>query len=88
MRNIIDQPRVTEEDTRAARRVVASFRAYADAEAAVDRLSDRGFDVDRAAIVARDLSLVEEVTGRTTSLRARSSAHWRLRRAAVDRREA
>lgn len=70
MRNVIDPPPATEEDARAAGRVVASFRTYGEAEAAVDRLSDRGFDVDRAAIVARDLSLVEEVTGRTTSLRA------------------
>ena len=70
MRHVIEPPPVAGEDARAARRVVASYRAYAEAEAAVDRLSDRGFDVRRAAIVARDLSLVEEVTGRTTSVRA------------------
>ncbi|HKP88418.1 MAG TPA: general stress protein [Thermoleophilaceae bacterium] len=43
---------------------IASFRTYAEAEAAVDRLSDSGFPVDRVAIVGRGLRLVERVTGR------------------------
>jgi uncharacterized membrane protein len=54
----------------ARRRVVAAFDNYADAERAVDRLSDRGFPVQRTAIVARDLRFVEQVTGRVTTARA------------------
>jgi hypothetical protein len=50
--------------TAAARRTVASFASYREAERAVDRLSDRGFPVQRVAIVGRDLQLVEQVTGR------------------------
>jgi hypothetical protein len=46
------------------RRVVASFTDYVDAERAVDRLSDEGFPVERAAIVARGLEYVEQITGR------------------------
>jgi uncharacterized membrane protein len=46
------------------RRAVASFRTYAAAERAVDHLSEQKFPVERAAIVARDLKLVEQVTGR------------------------
>ncbi|MDQ4129473.1 MAG: glycine zipper family protein [Actinomycetota bacterium] len=47
-----------------AHRVTASFERYSDAEKAVDQLSDRGFPVERAAIVASDLRFVEQVTGR------------------------
>jgi hypothetical protein len=46
------------------RRVVATFDTYADAEHAVDYLSDNGFPVERTAIVARDLEFVEYITGR------------------------
>jgi hypothetical protein len=46
------------------RRTVTSFRTYPEAERAVDFLSDRGFPVQRVAIVGRDLHLVEQVTGR------------------------
>jgi hypothetical protein len=53
-----------------ARRAVATFRSYEDAERAVDRLADRGFPVERVAIVGRDLALVEHVTGRMTYGRA------------------
>ncbi|HEX4753222.1 MAG TPA: general stress protein [Solirubrobacterales bacterium] len=53
-----------------SRRAVASFRTYAEAERAVDRLSDRKFPVERVAIVARDLKLVEQVTGRRGYLEA------------------
>jgi hypothetical protein len=53
-----------------ARRAVATFRSYEDAERAVDRLADQGFPVDRVAIVGRDLRLVEQVTGRMTYGRA------------------
>jgi hypothetical protein len=52
------------------RRTVASFRDYASAERAVDYLSDHDFPVERTAIVARDLKLVEQVTGRVGYLEA------------------
>lgn len=70
MRNVIDNPSATGDRASGAWRTIASFRTYEEAEAAVDRLADRGFDVERSAIVAQGLSLVEQVTGRTTSLRA------------------
>lgn len=47
-----------------ARRTVATYRAYADAQRAVDFLADRKFPVERAAIVAEGITLVEQVTGR------------------------
>ncbi|MCU1651456.1 MAG: hypothetical protein QOK26_3376 [Pseudonocardiales bacterium] len=53
-----------------ARRSIASFQNYADAEQAVDALSDRGFPVERVAIVGRDLELIEQVTGRLDYPRA------------------
>lgn len=52
------------------RRSVASYGHYADAERAVDYLSDQGFPVERVAIVGQDLRLVEQVVGRTTYGRA------------------
>lgn len=63
-------------DATAERRTIASFPTYREAEAAVDRLSDQGFEVERAAIVAQGLALVEEITGRTTALRAAASGAW------------
>jgi uncharacterized membrane protein len=53
-----------------ARRTVATYSNYAQAERAVDYLSDQGFPVERVAIVARDLDLVEQVTGRRGYLEA------------------
>lgn len=50
--------------------VVASYPTYQQAQRAVDHLSDRAFPVDQAAIIGRDLSLVERVTGRLTTARA------------------
>ena len=47
-----------------SRRAVASYPSYAEAERAVDSLSDRRFPVERTAIVGRDLEYVEQVTGR------------------------
>lgn len=47
-----------------SRREVASFDTYAEAERAVDRLSDEGFPVKRVSIVAEGLEMVEQVTGR------------------------
>jgi uncharacterized membrane protein len=52
------------------RRTVASFDNYADAERAVDHLSDRKFPVEHAAIVGRGLRFVEQVTGRMGTLEA------------------
>lgn len=47
--------------------VVASYDSYAEAQRAVDYLSDERFPVERVAIVAEDLRLVEQVTGRMGS---------------------
>jgi len=47
-----------------ARQVIATFDNYADAERAVDYLSDQGFEVARVAIVGHDLEYVEQVLGR------------------------
>lgn len=49
---------------RSARRTVAAYSDYADAERAVDRLADHGFPVERVAIIGQDLQTVEQVTGR------------------------
>jgi hypothetical protein len=53
-----------------ARRTVASYSSYADAERAVDRLSDLDFPVERVAIVGQDLQTVEQVTGKMDYPRA------------------
>lgn len=50
--------------------VVSSYDTYAEAQRAVDRLSDAGFPVQHVQIVGRDLQLVETVTGRLTKGRA------------------
>ena len=52
------------------RRVVASFATYAEAERAVDHLADQKFPVEHVSIVARDLKMVEQVTGRRGYLEA------------------
>ena len=52
---------------------VASYQTYAQARAAVDFLSDSGFDVSLITIVGTDLHLVERVTGRMTIARASMS---------------
>ncbi len=43
---------------------VASFPGYGEAERAVDSLSDDGFPVEQLTIVADQLQLIENVTGR------------------------
>ena len=57
----------TRDGTRAAtapaRRTIASYSSYAEAERAVDWLSDHGFAVERSAIVGTGLRSVEQVTG-------------------------
>jgi hypothetical protein len=55
---------------RRPRRTIAGFDDYADAQRAVDRLSDEGFPVERVAIVGTGLRYVEQVTGRLTTARA------------------
>ena len=52
------------------RRTVATYSRYADAERAVDYLSDHDFPVERVAIVGQDISFVEQVTGRVGLLDA------------------
>jgi hypothetical protein len=51
-------------------RVIGSYASYEEAQAVVDTLSDRMFPVEHIAIIARDLHLVEQVTGRLTIWRA------------------
>jgi len=53
-----------------SRRTVANFDDYADAQRAVDRLSDEGFPVARVTIVGTGLRYLEQVTGRMTTGRA------------------
>ena len=47
-----------------SRRMVASYGTYAEAQAAVDRLADGGFPVERLSIVAEGLRFEERVTRR------------------------
>ena len=50
--------------------LVGTYSNYAEAQRAVDRLSDAKFPVEHVQIVGRDLMLVENVTGRVTTGRA------------------
>jgi hypothetical protein len=52
------------------RRTLATYPAYAEAERAVDWLSDQGFAVEHVAIVGRDMRSVEQVTSRMSVGRA------------------
>ena len=45
-------------------RTIATFERHADAEAAVDRLADARFPVERTTIVASGLRFVQQPTGR------------------------
>jgi len=49
---------------------VGTFDTYADAQRAVDHLSDEKFPVENLAIVGTDLRQVERVTGRMTWAKA------------------
>jgi hypothetical protein len=49
---------------------VAAYPRYAQAQRAVDYLSDNRFAVEHASIVGSDLSVVETVSGRMTTARA------------------
>ena len=50
--------------------VVATFETHAEAARAMEALADAGFPVEKAAVVARGIQLVEQVTGLVTSWRA------------------
>ena len=65
----LDGPAVGADST-ARGRVIASYPTYKQAQGAIDHLSDHAFPVEHAAIIGRDLSLVEQVTGRLTRARA------------------
>lgn len=52
------------------RTTVRSYTRYADAQRAVDHLSDSGFPVGKVSIVGSDLKMVENVVGRLTRGRA------------------
>ncbi|MFF0268311.1 general stress protein [Kribbella sp. NPDC004536] len=61
----------TEQTTALIRgRTVASFTSYAEAQRAVDYLSDNGFPVENITIVGSDLKQVERVLGRMTKWKA------------------
>ncbi len=47
-----------------ARERIGTYTTYREAQAAVDTLSDKGFPVQHLSIVAEDLRLVEDITGR------------------------
>ena len=55
------------------RPVLVSFEDYAEAQKAVDTLSDAGFPVQNVAIVGVDVRIVESVLGRLTWGRAAGS---------------
>ncbi|MGZ4595042.1 MAG: general stress protein [Actinomycetes bacterium] len=50
--------------------VIGQYDTYAEAQRAVDFLSDEGFPVQNVSIVGSDLKMVEKVTGRLTRGRA------------------
>ena len=62
--------RLTVNPISAAWNTVARFDDYADAQEAVDRLSDDGFPVEQLDIIGSELQLVERITGRLTKMRA------------------
>ena len=53
-----------------ASEMLVDYETYAEAQAAVDRLSDQGFPVGGVSIVWHRLRRVEYVTGRRTTMRA------------------
>ena len=61
----------------APHRTIATFDDYAEAQRAVDHLSDQGFPVERTAIVGHGLRYVEQVAGRITTGRAALLANRR-----------
>jgi len=63
-RTDIEEAGVQDQANIAGRHVVATFATYAEAERAVDSLSDDGFPIEQLTIVSDQLRLVENVTGR------------------------
>jgi hypothetical protein len=63
-----DQPEY--DPIKAAWNTVATYSAYDEAQAAVERLSDDGFPIENLDIVGSDVRLVERVTGRMTKRRS------------------
>ncbi len=57
-------------DAPGAGRVIVSTRSYREAAAAIDRLANAGFPVERATIVGRGLRLIEHIVGRRGAARA------------------
>jgi hypothetical protein len=57
-------------EVQSGRRTVISYGTYAEAQRAVDYLSDNNFPVQRIAIVAEGIRFVEQVTGRLNYGRA------------------
>ena len=51
-------------------RVVVSVQSYSDAAAAIDRLAEKDFPVERVTIVGRGLRLLEHVVGRRGAAQA------------------
>jgi Heat induced stress protein YflT domain len=51
-------------------RVISSYPSYEEAQALVDRLADRMFQVEHVTIIARDLHPVEWIMGRLTIWRS------------------
>ena len=49
---------------------IATFGSYAEAQRAVDHLSDNKFPVENVSIIGSDLRMVEQITGRLTWARA------------------
>jgi hypothetical protein len=49
---------------------IGAFSSYADAQRAVDYLSDNGFPVEHLTIIGSDLKQVEKVVGRMTKWKA------------------
>jgi uncharacterized membrane protein len=64
------RPGILDGDVATGRQVVATYSTYTQAQRAVDHLADASFPVERTSIVGRDVTLVEQVTGRMTSARA------------------
>ena len=54
----------------APKTTVATYANYPEAERAVDYLSDKGFPVEKVAIVGTGLKTVEQVAGRLTTGKA------------------
>lgn len=70
----LQNPNTFQSTSTAARRTIATYSSYAEAQKAVDYLSDNDFAVERTAIVAEGLKFVEQVTGRLNWGRVISTA--------------